>query len=169
MGEVIPNGDPRDRTPQLHAAPDALEAREGFDGACRIDAGSPRRGDRRESILEVVLAVKGQAQQSNEIALIEYFEAARGDHACTPAIAHAETLHSAPAAASKDAVNRWVGPVDYQSAGPRYRSDEVVKLSLNRRKIGEDVSMIKLYIVQNGEPGPVMHHLGTLVKKGGIV
>src|SRR5258706_12251205 len=29
--------------------------------------------------------------------------------------------------------------------------------------------MIKLYIVQNRQPGPVVDHLGTLVEEGGIV
>src|SRR6266513_2065274 len=150
MGEVIPNGDARDRTPQFHAAPDTLEAGEGFDGAHRIDAGSLRRGDRGERILEVVLALKIQAQRPDEPALIEYFKTTRPDHACTPAIAHAKPFHRAPTAASQDAVNYWVGAVDYQFSGSRYRSDEMVKLGLNRSKIGEDIGMIKLYVVQNG-------------------
>src|SRR5438552_10045031 len=59
--------------------------------------------------------------------------------------------------------------VDYEFAGSGYRSDEMMELSLNRCKIGEDVGMIELYIVQNRQPGPVVDHLGTLVEEGGIV
>src|SRR5882672_1342661 len=149
MGEVIPNRDACNRTPQLHAAPDTLEACKGFDGLRRIDAGSLRRGDPRERILEVVLALKVPAEQPDEAAMIEYFDTARADHLCPPAIANAKPFHRAPAATSEDAVNRRVGTVDYEFAGSGYRSDEMMELSLNRRKIGEDVGMIELYIVQN--------------------
>src|SRR5712691_5487720 len=76
---------------------------------------------------------------------------------------------AAPTAARKDAVNRRVGAVDYQFTGPGYRSDEVVKLGLDRCKIGEDICMIELNVVQNGNPRPVMHHLGTLIEEGSIV
>ena len=170
MGEVIPNGDPRDRTPELHAAPDALEAREGFDGPCRIDAGSLRRGDRGDRVLQVVLALKVQLQGPNEPASIEDFKTPRPDHACTPAnITHAKPFHCAPAAARQDAVDHRVGAVDYQFSGSRYRSDEMVKLGFNRRKVVKDVGMVELYVVQNRESWPVMDHFGTLVEEGRIV
>jgi len=81
--------------------------------------------------------------------MVEYFETARADGICAPAIAHAKPFHRAPAAASEDAVNRRVGTVDYEFAGSGYRSDEMMELSLNRCKIGEDFRMIELYIVQN--------------------
>jgi len=45
----------------------------------------------------------------------------------------------------------------------------MVKLSLDRCKIGEDVGMIKLYVVENSDSRPVMHHLGSLIEEGGIV
>src|SRR5882672_11115845 len=169
MREVIPNCDTCNRAPQFHAAPDTLEARKGFSGLRRIDAGSLRRGDRRKRILKVVLALKIPAEQPGEPAIVEYFETARADGICAPAIAHAKPFHRAPAAASEDAVNRRVGTVDYEFAGSGYRSDEMMELSLNRCKIGEDVSMIELYIVQNRQPGPVVDHLGTLVEEGSIV
>ena len=167
--EVIPDCNTRSRAPQLHAAPDALEARERLDGSLRIDAGSLCRGDGRERILKVVPALKLPAQQPNSSALIEYFKGAPPDHACTPTLIHAKPLHRAPAAASKDTVDRGVGAVHYQFSGSRYRSDKVVKLGLNRCKIREDVSMIELYVVQNRQPWPVMHHLGTFVEESGIV
>src|ERR1700733_12520553 len=45
----------------------------------------------------------------------------------------------------------------------------MVKLRLNRRKIGEDVGMIELKIVQNCGARPVMHELRTLVEERGVV
>src|SRR5260221_14543400 len=149
MREVIPDCDTCNRAPQFHAAPDAREAGKVFGGRRRIDAGSLRRGDRSKRILKVVLALKVPAEQPGEPAIVEYFETARADRICAPAIAHAKPFHHAPAAASEDAVNRRVGTVDYEFAGSGYGSDEMMELSLNRCKIGEDVRMIELYIAQN--------------------
>src|SRR5260221_448872 len=112
-----------------------------------LDAGAI--AERRERIVEVVLALKVPAEQPDGAAMIEYFETARAVHPCVPPIAHSKPFHRAPAAASEDAVNRRVGTVDYEFAGPGYGSDEMMELSLNRCKIGEDVGMIELYIVQN--------------------
>ena len=167
--EVIPDCNTRSHAPQLHAAPDPFEAREGFDGPNRVDPGSLRRGDRRERVLKVVPALQVRAHKSNEPALIEYLETARADHARTPPFSYAKAFHRAPTAACKDAVNRRVGAVDYEFTGPRYRSDKVMKLGLDRCKIAEDISMIELNVVQNGNPRPVMHHLGTLIEEGSIV
>ena len=113
--------------------------------------------------------MKLQAQRSHWCALIEYFKRAPPDHAGIPAINHAKPFHCAPAAARQDAVDHWVGAVDYQFSGSRYRSDEMVKLGFNRRKVVKDVGMIELYVVQNRESWPVMDHLGTLVEEGRIV
>jgi hypothetical protein len=44
-----------------------------------------------------------------------------------------------------------------------------MKLTLNRCKIGEDICMIELYIVQDCGLGAVMDELGPLVEKGGVV
>ncbi len=127
------------------------------------------RGDRSERILQVVLALEFPAQQPGESASIEYFEAARADCACVPAISHAKPFYRTPAAASQDAVDCGVGAIDYQFPGSRYRPYEMVKLSLDRRKIMEDVGMIELYIVQNGDLGPVVDHLGALIEEGRVV
>src|SRR2546430_6078782 len=169
MREVIPDCDPCNGAPQFHAAPDTGEARKRLDRPRRIDTGGLRRRDSRERIVEVVLALKVPAEQPDGPAIVEYLETARADRICAPAIAHAKPFHRAPAAASEDAVNRRVCTVDYEFAGSGYRSDEMMELSLNRCKIGEDVGMIELYIVQNRQPGPVVDHLGTLVEEGGIV
>src|SRR5215510_2747833 len=45
----------------------------------------------------------------------------------------------------------------------------MMKLRLDRSKIREDVSMIELDVVQDCDPGSVMHHLGPLVEEGGVV
>src|SRR5258706_4905905 len=155
MREVIPDCDARNRAPQFHAAPDTLEARKRFGSLRRIDAGSLGRGDRRKCILKVMLALKVPAEQPDGPATVEYFETARADRICAPAIANAKPFHRAPAAASEDAVNRRVGTVDYEFAGSGYRSAEMMELSLNRCKIGEDVGMVELYIAQNRQPGTV--------------
>src|SRR5258706_4795181 len=169
MREVIPDRDTCNGAPQFHAAPDTSEPRERLDRPRRIDTGGLRRRDSRERIVEVVLALKVPSEQPDEPAIVEYLETARADRICAPAIAHAKPFHCAPAAESEDAINRRVGTVDYELAGSGYRSDEMMELSLDRCKIGEDVGMIKLYIVQNRQPGPVVDHLGTLVEEGGIV
>src|SRR5258705_2709319 len=106
MREVIPDCDTCNRAPQFHAAPDTLEARKGFGGLRRIDAGSLCRGDRRKRILKVVLALKVPAEQPDEPAIVEYFETARTDGICAPSMAHAQPCHNVPAAASEDAANR---------------------------------------------------------------
>src|SRR5258706_14869607 len=165
MREVIPDCDARNRAPQFHAAPDTLEARKGFGGLRRIDAGSLRRGDRRKRILKVMLALKVPAEQPDGPAIVEYFETARADGICAPAIAHAKPFHRAPAAPSADAVNRRVGTVDYEFAGSGYRPDEMMELSLNRCNIGEDLGMIELESGQNRHRAPVVDHLGTLVEE----
>src|SRR5258708_19589248 len=106
MREVIPDCDTCNRAPQFHAAPDPLEARKGFGGLRRIDAGSLRRGDRCKRILKVVLALKVPAEQPGEPAIVEYFETARADRICAPAIAHAQPFHHAPAPPSAHAATR---------------------------------------------------------------
>src|SRR5882672_1138876 len=169
MREVIPDCDTCNLAPQLHAAPDTPEARERLDGPRRIDTGGLRRCDGRERIVEVVLALKLQAQRSNRSALVEYFKRAPPYHACVPATFHAKAFHCAPAAASKDTVDRRIGAIYYQFSGSRYRSDEMMKLGLNRCKIGEDVGMIELDVVQNGNSGPIMDHLGTFIEESRIV
>ena len=45
----------------------------------------------------------------------------------------------------------------------------MMKLGLYGSKIGEDVSMIELQIIQDGGSGLVMHELGALVAKGRVV
>jgi hypothetical protein len=45
----------------------------------------------------------------------------------------------------------------------------MMKLPLDRSKIGEDVSMIKLQVVQNGGARAVVHEFGALVEEGGVV
>src|SRR5260221_1239277 len=169
MREVIPDRDTCNGPPQFHAAPDTSEPRERLDCPRRIDTGGLPRCDSRERVVEVVLALKVPAEQPDEPAMVEYLETASADRIGGPAIAHAKPFHRAPAATSEDAFNRRVGTVDYEFAGSGYRSDEMMELSLDRCKIGEDVGMIELYIVQNRQPGPVVDHLGTLVEEGGIV
>src|SRR5260370_40089579 len=129
MREVIPNCDTCNCAPQLPAAPDTPEARDRLDCPRRIDAGSLRRGDSRERIVEVVLALKLQAQQSNRSASVEYFKSAPPQHACVPPIFHAKPFHCAPAAASKDTVGRRVSAIYYQFSGSGYRSDEIDRKS----------------------------------------
>ncbi len=113
--------------------------------------------------------MKLQAERSHWSALIEYFKRAPPDHAGIPAINHAKPFHCAPTTAIKDAGDRRIDTVYYQFSGSGYRPDEMMKLSLNRCQIMEDVGMIKLYIVQNGGSRPVVHHLGALIEEGSIV
>src|SRR5258708_33557882 len=126
MREVIPNCDTCNLAPQLHAAPDTPEARERLDCPRRIDAGSLRRCDSRERIVEAVLALKLQAQQSNRSASVEYFKSAPPQHACVPPIFHAKTCQCAPTAASNEPRGRRVSRIYYQFSGYGYRSDEVM-------------------------------------------
>src|SRR5258708_30305599 len=128
MREVIPNCDTCNLAPQLHAAPDTPEARERLDCPRRIDAGSLRRCDSRERIVEVVLALKLQAQQSNRSASVEYFKSAPPQHACLPPIFHAKPFHSSPSAARKYTVGRRVLASYSRFSGPGYPSDEQTKL-----------------------------------------
>src|SRR5258708_12538401 len=113
MREVIPNCDTCNLAPQLHAAPDTPEARERLDCPRRIDAGSLRRCDSRERIVEVVLALKLQAQQSNRSASVEYFKSAPPQHACVPPIFHAKPFHCAPPPPTNDTFRPRLTAIHY--------------------------------------------------------
>ncbi len=66
-------------------------------------------------------------------------------------------------------LQRDVLPINHDPSCPWDRTHEMVKLALNRCKIGEYVSMIELQIVQNRGPRPVVDEFGALVKEGGVV
>ena len=58
-----------------------------------------------------------EAQQSHRFAAIEYFKGAPPERASIPAINHSKPFYCAPTTATKNAVDRRIGPVDYQFSG----------------------------------------------------
>src|SRR5690606_37333397 len=74
-----------------------------------------------------------------------------------------------PAAALQHALEGRLLAVDDNAARTRDGSHQMVKLRLDRRKIGEDVRMVEFEVVEDGGARPVVHELRTLVEKGGVV
>src|SRR5258706_15606610 len=81
----------------------------------------------------------------------------------------AEFLDGCPTFVSQYSLHNRVSGVTDDQSRARDNAHEVTKLSFDLFKIGEDVCMIKLYVVQDCGPWPVMHKLRALVEERCVV
>src|SRR5438270_8797388 len=86
-----------------------------------------------------------------------------------PAPRHAETLHRGPASLLEHSPQSRVSTVRDNQPGAWHDPDKVMELALDRCKIGEDVGMIELQVVQYCSAGVVVDKLRALVEEGGVV
>ena len=86
-----------------------------------------------------------------------------------PAAAGSKILNGGPATLAQYPRQRRIHAVGDEKARSRNGSNEMMKLLLDRSKIGEHVCVIELEVIQNRSFWVVMNKLGTLVEKSGVV
>jgi hypothetical protein len=86
-----------------------------------------------------------------------------------PPIVLPDPFNRRPASFRENSLEIRVTPIRYDEAISWNHPDKMVELLLDSRKIGKDVGVIELEIVQDRSSRPKMHELGALVKESGIV
>src|SRR5215471_7116304 len=167
--EVIINGDPVSDAANLHAALDALEGGERRYRLSRSDAAMARRGDGGERIQPVVCTRERPPHAALIHALPGHRKAVGFISAGVPARVDPEALYRGIAAASENAVERLVRAVLDDQSIRRQGAHEMVELRLDRGKIGKDVGVIELQVVQYRGARRIVQELGALVEVGGVV
>src|SRR5579859_7398252 len=86
-----------------------------------------------------------------------------------PAIGRVKTFDMTPATLREDSFHRLIPGIRNDGSLARHRSDEMVKLSLDRREIGKNIGMIEFEIIQDGHVWPIMDELRPLVEERRVV
>ncbi len=128
-------------------------------------ARSEKRGER---IHAVVLTEQVPLQRAHDYAFVTNDKTLAGA-LCLPALVHAEVFHRCPAAALQHALEVRVAAVGDDEPVRRERAHQMVKLGFYRGEIWKDVRMVELQVVEERGARAVMHELGALVKKRGVV
>ena len=172
VGKIVDDGHAVDRAAHLQPATHALKAGQCRNGFGRRDADVFGRRNGRKRIGPVVGT--GQRQAHRAEIVIAAHQRENGGIGLFPHIggmpaAGAQRFLPAPAAAVDDALQgcRIVWPDDASLTG--HGTHQMVELGLDGRQIGEDVGVIVFEVVQDGRARAVVHELGTLVEKGGVV
>ncbi len=84
-------------------------------------------------------------------------------------VAGTELFDLAPAAALEHTRQALFQAIDQQPPLARHRAHQMMELGLDRGKIGEDVGVIELQIVQDRGARPVVDELAALVEEGRVV
>ncbi len=131
-----------------------------------------RRGDGGQRIHAVVVALQRPAHPALNLPVEHDVEAvviAKIGNGPACAVFRTEKLGFRPASACKYALQAVFPAVDQQAALTGNGAHEMVELRLDSGKIGKDVRVIELEIVQNGRTGTVMDELAALVEEGRVV
>src|SRR4051812_45642064 len=130
----------------------------------------PGSGNGGKSVHAVVRAEQLPLNHSGDPLVFQHLKmAARVLRSCVPARCNAESLDGGPASQSKHSLQGGIRTIRNHQTRLWDGSHEMMKLSFNRCKIGEDVCMIELKIIQHKRTWPVVDELGPLVEKRGVV
>ena len=169
VGKVVVDGNPARRASHLKPAPDIAEIAQGGDGLRRRDPCVPSRRDSGNCVQAIVFAEQLPAYLALPFPHEIHGEVLGSFLQRSPVPLDTKTLNRGPAAALEHAVQRLIAAIGDDQPGPGNCAHEVVKLVLNRCKIGEDIGMIEFEIVQYDRLWTVMHKFRALVEKRRVV
>ena len=169
MGEVVIHRHAIDHAAHLQPAAHAFKAAERGNRGRGRHAHMPRCGDRRQRIAEVVRAGHRRCDGTEILPGQRELRHARLVHRRLPAVRPVEPLQLRPATFVDHPRERLRFGIGHDPAGGRHDAHQMMKLSLDRRQIGEDVGVVELQVVENRRAWPVMHKLGPLVAERGVV
>lgn len=156
VGKIVVDGDAVHGAAHLHAPFHILETGQAFNGLGGRHADMARRGDGGQRIHAVVVALQRPAHPALNLPVEHDVEAvviAKIGNGPACAVFRTEKLGFRPASACKYTLQAVFPAVDQQAALTGNGAHEMVELRLDSGKIGKDVRVIELEIVQNGRTG----------------
>jgi len=173
--KIIVNADASHLAAKLQSPPHTLKVSERHSRLRRLDAKAVCRRDGGKAILGIVQTDQRPAHDRGHALAMQNLECGpvRLEQAELPVRAcdarACETDARRPAAHGQHPGECGIRSVPGHPAGTRHRAHQVMELALDGSQVRIDVGMVKLEICQHQVARVVVHELGALVEKGGVV